>query len=646
MKPTARAPTNELPPGSTTPISPSGRTQVDDLLECCALSCGVSAVAIVASFAGGSRIIAGFGDPSKYIEPGRETVRSSSATQSDPAGEPDADEFWYAEPIDGAPSLLMLVAVAETPSTAHPEIDRLLKLFAGQVATRLAPYFDEPRRSSRPETAHSPAPPPPPDTRQWRALELITEAVVAFDRQLRFSYLNSAAETLFSSPRDELMGRRAFEAFPPSPETRRAFQRAIDHRESTVLRDYSKSIGAWLETRVFPSPDGLLVYIRDVTEQHERREELRRSEERFRLLSAATNDALWEWDIARNKIAWSDAIETITGYSARDLSDPEVWASHVHEDDIGQLIQAVARSRDAGPMMSAIEHRFRHADGYEINLAVRGKVQCDEQGMPLRLLGGVSDVTERRRLNDHLMRADRLETVGRMSTSIAHDLNNLLTPITLSMSQIRELEPNPEVAEETRLIQSCVDRGADLIRRLLSFARGDEGERVDVDLSDIAAEVHDLLRSSMPRSIDFRIELEPDLPTTSCDPSQMHQVIANLCINARDAIDESGTITLALRARDAGATSSGQVIPPGRYVCISVTDTGTGIPAGQLDTIFEPFFTTKPKNQGTGLGLATVRSIVDSHDGFIDVSSDAETEFVVWIPAERNLRHATDGASV
>jgi nitrogen-specific signal transduction histidine kinase len=251
--------------------------------------------------------------------------------------------------------------------------------------------------------------------------------------------------------------------------------------------------------------------------------------------------------------------------------------------------------------------------------------------------GAWTDITERKSLETHLLRTQRLESVGRLASGIAHDLNNILAPMLMVPPLLREAIPDPELRKMLDLIETNAQRGSNIIKQLLTFGRGLEGERVPVQLRALVTDMSGIIRETFHKNIITRRETPLDTWLVSGDATQLHQVLMNLCVNARDAMPEGGTLTLKLENQEFDE-SFARMTPgakPGRYVCLSVTDTGEGIAPEHLDKIYDPFFTTKELGKGTGLGLSMVLGIVQSHGGFIQVHSQPGrgTQFKVYLPA-------------
>ncbi len=221
-----------------------------------------------------------------------------------------------------------------------------------------------------------------------------------------------------------------------------------------------------------------------------------------------------------------------------------------------------------------------------------------------------------------------MESIGTLAGGIAHDLNNILTPILMSIGILKTMSDKPEARSILDTIQVSARRGADIVRQVLSFARGLEGERIEVQPKHLLKDLESIIKDTFPKDIQLQFSIPCDTWTILGDPTQIHQVLLNLCVNARDAMPNGGSLSVSIEncVLDEQYVAMNLQAKVGRYVKISVTDSGTGMPSDLLDKIFEPFFTTKKLNEGTGLGLSTVLAIVKSHDGVINVYSEPARE--------------------
>lgn len=498
--------------------------------------------------------------------------------------------------------------------------------------------------------------------------------------------------------------------------------------------------------------------IQDVTEQRETERSLRESDERFRILARATNDAAWDWDLDHNTLWWNDGYQALFGWDVGlGLPDLASWTAHIHPEDREQVLASLHAAIDGDATTWSSEYRFLRSDGSIAYVFDRGQVIRDRAGRARRMIGGMSDITERRRaelklreqaalldqardaisvrtldgtisywnrraerlygwpsaqamgrsivslfgddpmgyqhalaellragewtgeldaagangrpvtiqahwtlvrdgageprsilaietdvtaqrrLERQLMRTQRLESLGTMAGGVAHDLNNVLSPILMATSMLREAELDPEHEQDLATIERCALRGAEMVRQLLTFSRGAEGERAPLRLSQIAEDVRRIVQDTFPKNIRVTLDAVRESSSVVADATQMHQLILNLCLNARDAMPNGGSLALVIESQelDELQTAGHPGAHPGPYVCVRVEDTGVGMPGEMLERIFEPFFTTKDPGRGTGLGLATVHAIVRGHRGFVQVFSEPRvgTRFLVYLPA-------------
>ncbi|PWT90809.1 MAG: hybrid sensor histidine kinase/response regulator [Blastocatellia bacterium] len=283
------------------------------------------------------------------------------------------------------------------------------------------------------------------------------------------------------------------------------------------------------------------------------------------------------------------------------------------------------------------EIRQIRRDGSEIICECRWSLVRDEHGKPSSILIINTDVTERKRIETQFLRAQRMESIGTLAGGIAHDLNNVLAPILLSVQMLKMKARDESSRQLLELLETNAERGGNMIRQVLSFARGLEGERVTLQPKHIVKEVVKIMSETLPKSIELVFQIPPDLWLISADATQVHQVLLNLCVNARDAMPSGGNLSLKVENVyvDENYARMHLEAKPGRFVVLIVADTGTGMSPEVMGRIFEPFFTTKDMTKGTGLGLSTVLTIVKSHGGFVNVYSELGkgSQFAIYFPA-------------
>ncbi len=253
-----------------------------------------------------------------------------------------------------------------------------------------------------------------------------------------------------------------------------------------------------------------------------------------------------------------------------------------------------------------------------------------------RILGYCIDVTDRRELEAQLLRNQRLESVGRLASGIAHDINNILAPVLAAPTLLREGVKEPELREVIDSVEVSARRATAIVRQLLTFGRGEASQRLPMSLRPLLKEMIKLMRETFPRNIEIRSEFPGDYLYVNADPTQMHQLVMNLCVNARDAMPEGGLLTLRLEETSVSPAQArpNDWVAPGPFLRFTVSDSGIGIRPELIEKIFDPFFTTKPQGEGTGLGLATALGIVRGHGGFFEVVTEPGqgSTFHVYLP--------------
>jgi PAS domain S-box-containing protein len=384
--------------------------------------------------------------------------------------------------------------------------------------------------------------------------------------------------------------------------------------------------------------------VRDISERRRAETALHQSEERFKLVTRAVSDVIWDWNLETGSLWWSDGFTTTFGYAADEIEPGRASReSRIHPDDLSRIVAGINDAVDNGAGSWSAEYRFRAKDGSYANVQDRGYILHDDAGNSIRMVGGIRDLTEERKNQMQSVRAQRMESIGTLAGGIAHDLNNVLTPVMMSIELLRINSDNVQdrMAILDTIKVSC-RRGADLVRQVLTFSRGVDGQRVAIRLRQLVDELKGLISESFPRNIKIVTMVPDDLWPITGDPTQLHQVLLNLAVNARDAMASGGTLTLTAKnvSLDPREVGGSRETSAGRHVMIQVSDTGTGITTENCEHIFEPFFTTKGIGEGTGFGLAIVHTAVKSHGGFLTVESEVGrgTVFKIYLPADPSLR--------
>ena len=372
----------------------------------------------------------------------------------------------------------------------------------------------------------------------------------------------------------------------------------------------------------------------------EARESLSESEERFQKLAEHSDEGFWFITVQPEQITYvSPAVEKIYGLpAAKFYEDPRGWIKSLHPDDqprVDAAYEAVLAGRAA---RFNEEYRVVRPDG-TIRWVLDSGTPTRNGDDAITGMGGVArDITERKNAEEHLLRAQRVEKIGMLAAGIAHDFNNALAPIIMAGPLLQKYVSDPGGHRLLGLVEKSAMRGAALVRQLLSFARGASGKTQLLQVRPILCEVTELAEVTFPKSIRVEAHLPGELWPVQADPTQIHQVLLNLCVNARDAMPRGGTLTVTAANTSLDATAAAAIpgARPGDFLAIEVRDTGTGIPPEVLARIWEPFFTTKGVGKGTGLGLSTVQGILHQHNGFVALETRAGhgTAFTIYLPAE------------
>jgi len=481
------------------------------------------------------------------------------------------------------------------------------------------------------------------------------------DRDFNMIRFNDAFLELSGLDRKEAIGKKCFEVFPCPAEchTSNCTMRRILEGEDIVECDTERErsdgskIFCILTATPLRGPEGevfgIVEDIKDITERQLGEERLRNSEERYRTFVKGIRGIAYQCDLDYSPIFFHGAIEHITGYTEEELNagDPR-WDQIIHKDDIRRVYKNsrnVCKPLCFSCLPYEQEYRIIRKDG-QIRW-VREYIQhaCDpSSGNPLAIQGILYDITDQKETEDALqkseerfMHAQKMDAIGRLAGGIAHDFNNILTIIMGNADLLLNKVKDDSLLCDIEEIHSAGERASSLVSRILTFSRKQMIQPKVLDFTTMLAETEKLIRRIIGEDINLTVNLDPDLFRVKADPGQMDQAIMNLVVNARDAMRHGGDLTISAE-NVALDKDQCKVIPdarPGRFVRLSVEDTGTGMDKAVLDQIFEPFFTTKMQGEGTGLGLSTVYGIVKQHEGWINVYSKPGygSTFEIYLPA-------------
>ena len=379
--------------------------------------------------------------------------------------------------------------------------------------------------------------------------------------------------------------------------------------------------GEFIHTRCFT---------RDITERKQAQQKI---SEQAALLDIST-DAIFVQDMNNHILFWNKGAERLYGWSAAEVIGQNAWqlldqGTNFQYPEIFKIIEKVGFWQ--GDLYKITK------SGQTIIVHSRCTLVRDEANQPKSILVVHTDITEKKQLEAQFLRAQRMESIGTLASGIAHDLNNVLAPMLMAV-QLLQIQMEDERSQRLLpILETNAKRGADLVRQVLSFARGVEGENTLLQVNHLISEISNIVRQTFPKSISLSTDIPTDLWTVYGDATQLHQVLVNLCVNARDAMQNGGLLSITADNIfiDQNYALNNIEATVGYYIVITVSDTGIGMNSKILERIFEPFFTTKEAGKGTGLGLSTVIAIVKSHGGFINVYSELGkgTRFKVYLPA-------------
>ena len=502
-------------------------------------------------------------------------------------------------------------------------------------------------------------------TQAWfeAIIESSNDAIISKTLDGIITSWNPGAERLFGYTAAEIVGQPMTRLFPPNrmDEELKIIERLkneerVEHFETVRVAKDGKQLQILATFSPVKDGDGRIIGMskiaHDITEYKRAEEEIRESKKGLERLVEERTVALRESeDHFQNAfkhaamgvalvapdgrwIKVNHAICEMTGYSETELL-AKTFQDITHPEDLGKDITQVRRMLSREIQTYQMEKRYLHKSGKIVWVLLGVSLVLDSEGQPSYFISQIQDITERQKQERLALRSQRLESIGTLAGGVAHDLNNALAPIMMSTELLKM--QYPKESQIVNNIAASTKRAAEMVRQLLGFARGMEGAQVPLKIDRSVKEIESMIKGSFPKNIELVVQCDAKLPAILGDATQLHQILLNLCVNARDAMPDGGTITLEAQHMDVDVDYAASVLDakPGSYVVLRVRDTGLGIAPEIIDRIFEPFFTTKGK--GTGLGLSTVMGIVKGHGGFLQVNSQLGqgSTFAIYLPVSR-----------
>jgi PAS domain S-box-containing protein len=474
---------------------------------------------------------------------------------------------------------------------------------------------------------------------RYRAIVEVSPDAILLYRNDVVTYVNAAGlKLLRASGPGEVIGRKPLDLFVPE------FHEIVSQRFKR-LRE-KPGIEPLIEKKIV-ALDGTIVEVETAAASFLEGGELvvqavwrditgrKRTERRFSRLIDGNAQGVFFWKLDGSIIGANDAFLKMTGYAREDVDGGRLRWDAMTPPEFAEADRRAVEQLMARNVCEPFEKEFMREDGSRVPVLLGGARFEDspDEGVSFAL-----DLTERKNLEHQFLRAQRMESVGTLAGGIAHDLNNVLGPIITSIELLKMRFPDEESGELIDVIASSAHRGAEMVRQVLSFARGVEGKRMELQIKHLVRDIEKIANDTFLKNIRVRASVPANLWTVLGDPTQLHQVLLNLAVNARDAMPNGGTLEMAaenvlLDPHYAGLDLEAK---PGPYVVLQVSDNGLGMPGEIIDKIFEPFFTTKEVGKGTGLGLSTSLAIIRSHGGFIRVQSreGKGTSFKIYLPAQ------------
>ncbi len=404
------------------------------------------------------------------------------------------------------------------------------------------------------------------------------------------------------------------------------------------LRRYRGSLEQMVAERTAELQKRNMELRRAVAEREEVQKALEASEQRFRLAAQAVSDIICEWDLATGSVEWFGDVDTMLGFEPGEFPRTfDAWMERIHPDDLPYVRDMVEMARSSTQPL-AREFQIQRKDGSWRYWSVCGLPVRGSEGRLERWIGACRDITERRTIDERLRQTQKMEAIGQLAGGVAHDSNNILMAIMGHVSFVKGQvsSANPQLHEDLVEIEHACKRASGLTRQLLAFSRREIIEPRHINLNELVARMLKMLKRVIREDIEIQFMAGHELGTVLVDRGRIEQVLMNLCVNANDAMPEGGRLMIETEnvLISSEYCRTHPYVEPGRYVQLSVTDSGCGMDKKTLDRVFEPFFTTKEPGKGTGLGLATVYGIIKQHGGAINAYSEPGkgTTFKIYLP--------------
>ncbi len=488
------------------------------------------------------------------------------------------------------------------------------------------------------------------EERMRLVVETALDAVVTMNDRGIVTGWNAQAERMFGWPAAEILGQPLAATILPE-RFRGDHQRGLDRflrtgegpilgrrLEIAALRRDGRELPVELTVSAARAGAGwtFSAFLRDIEERRRMEADLRASEQRFRGLIEHSSEGIVLFDARGAVVYASPSVTRILGYSAAEVAAMTAL-SIVHEEDHAHAAAQLALAASQPGVPTPLRGRVRHSDGSWRQLEGVLTSLLHEPAIGA-IVNNFRDVTDRMQLEARLLQAQKVEAVGRLAGGVAHDFNNLLTAIMGHTSLARmALPPDDPAQQELTAVAAAAHRSAALTSQLLAFARRQLIQPVPTDLNELVGRIEGMLSRLIGEQIALVSRLAPHPCTAIVDPGQIEQVIVNLAVNARDAMPDGGELVIATALLDLTGDPAGdsRELPPGCYVQLTMSDSGTGMTPEVRAHLFEPFFTTKPKGAGTGLGLATSYGIIRQHQGFVSIDSEPGrgTTVTIHLPA-------------